>query len=603
MATLTVSKENQTPRPIYKGTHPLRLVLHYARNYTLPLTLTIVSMVLLIGAQLVIPWIIRTLVAAVTEGELSAATLPLITRLTLLALGVYLVRAGLQFLRSYMAHVAGWGVVADVRKHVYEHLQRLTLRFYEDKQTGQMMSRVVNDTDLFERLIAHAIPDVLVNAITLVAISVVLFSMDWRLTLLSMAPIPLVILSLRVYGTYVRPAFRTRQRELGNLNAILNDNISGIREIKAFTREETESERIGERIDNYKGSLLSALRLMAIFQPFIDFTSSLGLLVVLFFGGRLAYQGVLPVADLVAFFLYLEMFYQPVRSLGGAWEAVQESLAGADRVTDLLGEEPELAERAGAAELTGRAQGAIRLKDVTFQYNQGDVVLDRVSLDIPAQHVVALVGPTGVGKSTLVSLIPRFYDVCSGTITLDGRDLRDIKLDSLRRQISIVLQDVFLFHGTVRENILFGKPGATEEEMITAAKVANAHEFITALPDGYDTLIGERGVKLSGGQKQRLSIARAVLKDAPILILDEATSSVDTETELLIQEALERLMAGRTTIIIAHRLSTIRSADKIVVLEGRQIAEMGTHDELFAKDGLYRRLCTVQQRLTAQIDA
>jgi ATP-binding cassette subfamily B protein/subfamily B ATP-binding cassette protein MsbA len=400
-----------------------------------------------------------------------------------------------------------------------------------------------------------------------------------------------------VYAKYVRPAFRDRQKELGDLNALLNDNISGIREIKAFTREEEELQRVGVGIDRYRRSLLRALRLMSIFQPFVDFTSSLGLLIVIYFGGQLAFQGILSVADLVAFFLYLDLFYQPVRNLGNSWEQIQGALAGADRVAEIMAEDPEIQDQAGAFQLPGRAKGDITFCDVNFHYNEGEPILQGINLDIPANHVVALVGPTGVGKSTLVSLIPRFYDVSSGKILLDGKDIREMTLESLRRQVSIVLQDVFLFHGTVRENILFGRPDASEQDVIKAAKIANAHSFITALSDGYDTMIGERGVKLSGGQKQRLSIARAVLKDAPILILDEATSSVDTETELLIQEALERLMVGRTAIIIAHRLSTIRNADMIVVLDDRGIVELGTHTELIAQNGLYYRLNHVQKQL------
>ena len=577
---------------------PFTLIFKYAKNYTASLIVTSLSMLALVAAQLLIPWIIKSLISQITGSNGNAETLASITRMSILVLIVFIARAFLQFIRSYIAHYAGWNVVADVRKYIYDHMQRLSLRFYEDKQVGQLMSNVVNDTDLFEQLIAHAIPDVVVNILTFLGVSAVLLNLNWKLTLLSMLPIPLVIISLKIYAKYVRPAFRNRQKELGDLNAMLNDNLSGIREIKSYTRESDEAKKVHSKIDNYRHSLLNALKLMATFQPFVDFTSSFGTLIVIYFGGQLAFNGILPIADLVAFFLYLDMFYSPIRVLSGAWEAIQSSLAGADRVAGLLIEQEEPSNLPDSIEISDPIKGNICFIDVSFEYTSNNLVLENISLDIPAYQVAALVGPTGVGKSTLVSLIARFYDVTKGAILLDNRNICEYKLESLRQQISIVLQDVFLFYGTIKENILFGKPDASNDELLLASKAANAHDFILALPDGYDTLVGERGIKLSGGQKQRISIARALLKNAPILILDEATSSVDTETEHLIQEALERLMKGRTTIVIAHRLSTVRNSNKIIVMEDKGIREMGTHDQLInIRNGLYARLYNVQKKL------
>jgi ATP-binding cassette subfamily B protein/subfamily B ATP-binding cassette protein MsbA len=569
-------------------------VLKFLRKYSVVLVITILSMMFLVGVQLTVPLIVRRMIAVVTEGSITSDDLNLITRLALMALCAYLLRAGLQFLRSYMAHYAGWGVVADVRGSLYKHLQRLSLRFYEDRQTGQLMSQLVNDTDLLEHLIAHAIPDLIANVLMLAGVIGILMTINPPLTMLSLLPVPLILLTMRFFNQRVRPAFRARQNKLGDLNAALNDNLSGVREIKAFTREEAELVRIGDRIKQYRDSMLHVLRLMATFHPMIEFSSSLGTIVLIYFGGRFILGQTLAINDLVAFFLYLELLYQPIRELSRVWESFQQALAGAERVNELFQEAPSVVEKPDAIELKSDDIKEIRFEQVCFSYEDDGSVLEDINFVIPSGKVVALVGPTGVGKTTLANLIPRFYDVLSGRILFNGCDIRDMTVKSLRQQISIVLQDVFLFHGTVRENILFGREDAAEEEVLEAAKAANAYDFITRMPDGFDTLIGERGVKLSGGQRQRIAIARAVLKDAPILILDEATSSVDTETELLIQQSLEQLMKGKTVIVIAHRLSTIRNADMIVVLEGSRIVESGTHKELMKNNGLYRKLIDVQ---------
>ena len=576
---------------------PFSLLGKLAKKYWKLILLTTFTMLGLVAAQLVIPWIIRLLIDRLTTQPLDQGTIDFITRISIIALIIFIARALMQFTRSYAAHKAGWGVVSDARRLVYEHIQKLSLRFYEDKQTGQLMSRIINDTDLFERMIAHALPDIVVNTITLIGVTVILLSMNVRLTLLTLIPIPVIIIAVIGYSKLVRPAFRNRQHSVGELNAVLNDSLSGIREVKAFAREEDELLRVDNSIQLVLNKNLRALKLMAIFNPIFDFAAGIGQLLIIFFGARMAIAGTLSIANLVAFFLYLDSFYTPVRSLGNSMEAIQESLAGFERIAEILTVSPEIASPAEPHIFTEPIQGGIQFKDVNFHYVEGEEVLVDINLDIPAGGTVALVGPTGVGKTTLVSLIPRFYDVVSGAVSIDGVDVREIDLDQLHQSVSMVLQDVFLFHGTIRDNILFGRPDATEEEVIEAAKIANAAEFIDHMPNGYDSLIGERGVKLSGGQKQRLSIARAVLKNSPIQILDEATSSVDTETELLIQQALDRLIEGRTTIIIAHRLSTVRNADKIVALEGSRIVEEGTHAELLAEKGLYYKLYTAQQQL------
>jgi len=576
---------------------PFPLLAKLAKKYSGMILLTTLTMLGLVGAQLLIPWIIRLLIDKLTTEPLTQGTLDFVTRISVIALIVFIARGLMQFVRSYAAHKAGWGVVSDARRMVYQHIQKLSLRFYEDKQTGQLMSRIINDTDLFERMIAHALPDVIVHGITLVGVIAILLSMNIQLTLLTLIPVPLIILALIGYSKLVRPAFKNRQQSIGELNAVLNDSLSGIREVKAFAREENELYKVDDKIQLVLHKNLRALKLMAIFNPIFDFAAGIGQLLVIFFGARMAISGTLSIADLVAFFLYLDSFYTPVRSLGNSMEAVQESLAGFERIADILTVSPEISSPDDPHIFAEAIHGNINFEKVQFNYNEDEPVLTDIDLHIPAGNTVALVGPTGVGKTTLVSLVPRFYDVVDGSVSIDGVDVRKIQLDQLHESISMVLQDVFLFHGTIRENILFGRPDATEEEVIRAAEIANASEFIDRMPHGYDTLIGERGVKLSGGQKQRLSIARAVLKDSPILILDEATSSVDTETEMLIQQALDRLIKGRTTIIIAHRLSTVRNADHIVALEGAGIVESGTHEELLTKKGLYYKLYTAQQQL------
>lgn len=571
----------------------LKALMRYMKPYRLHIFVATVCMIMVTAMNMAGPWMIRNLISTVTQSIEGKASIAQVNFLALAVIAIYLLRAVSQFGTNYISHYAAWKILENIRSHLYDHLQKLSLRFFHDKQTGELMSRVLDDTRNFEQLLAHAIPTLVVNGLMLIGVSVILFSMNLKLAFYTLIPIPLLFWMVVKFSKISRPMFKEAQKEIAEVSAILQDNFSGIKEIKAFTQEEYESKRTLSRIAAYTRAILRALKLSNAFHPSIEFVSGLGTVIVIFFGGRLALANQLALEDLVAFLLYLNTFYQPITSFGMINEGIQHALASAERVFEILNEEPEIKDAPDAIEVD-RVKGKIEFRNVSFRYVDDVPVLKNVSFKVNPGEMIALVGPTGVGKTTIANLIPRFYDPDSGQILIDDIDIRKIKLSSLRKQISMVSQDVFLFNGTVKENILYGRPDATDEEVIAAAKAANAHDFIMELPEGYNTRVGERGVKLSGGQKQRISIARALLKDAPILILDEATSSVDTQTEKLIQEALENLMKNRTTIVIAHRLSTIRDADQIIVLKDGEIVEAGRHNELLKKGGLYSQLCKAQ---------
>uniref|UniRef100_A0A7C5V4V9 ABC transporter ATP-binding protein n=1 Tax=Caldicellulosiruptor owensensis TaxID=55205 RepID=A0A7C5V4V9_9FIRM len=564
-----------------------------ARPYWKYLIIAAFSMLAITALNLLGPWLVRDLTGIITYADKYPNARKMIINISFILIFSYIMRIIFQFLSSYLSHYAAWHLVADVRTKVYEKLQSLSFGYFVDKQTGQLMSRVVNDTANFEVLIAHAVPDLFTNALIILGVAIILFIINPVLAALSLIPIPFLVLSGTVFAKKILPNFREAQKTLADLNADLQDNLSGIREIQIFNKQEKELLKIKEKIYRHIYALLSALKLSALFHPTVSFLSSIGTVIVVSVGGLMALRGKVPVQDIVGFILYLSMFYQPVTQLSHVIENVQQALAGAERVFEILQTESQIKEKENAQKLKN-VKGKITFENVSFSYNPEIQVLKNISFEIQPGQMVAFVGPTGVGKTTIMYLLNRFYDPDFGIIKIDDIDIRDVTLKSLHDNISMVMQDVFLFNGTVAQNIAYGKENATMEEIISAAKIACAHDFIQNLPQGYDTIIGERGIKLSGGQKQRLAIARAVLKNAPILILDEATSSVDTETESEIQKAINNLAGTRTILIIAHRLSTVKKADKIIVLKDGEIVETGTHDELLVKKGFYYHLCSVQ---------
>lgn len=547
----------------------------------------------LTAVNLAAPRVLSAMTGAVERG-LDGTAFVLIERLALLLLVLYLVRIVFRFMSNYLAHKAAWYLVGDLRSRMYDKLQSLDLGFFHDKQTGDLMSRVVNDTRDFELLYAHIIPELITNVATFVGVLVILLLINWKLALITCCPIPLILFSGVIFAKKVRPYFRVSQKCMGELNAKLQDNLSGIHEIQSFGQESYESEKVGEKNFDQVRAMLRALRASAIFHPSVEFLSSVGTVLVVFFGGLLALKGGLGVEDIVSFVLYLSLFYAPVSGLATLLENLQQSLAGAERVALILDTPSALKEAEDAKELAD-VKGGITFEHVSFGYGTQEEVLKDVSFSCQPGWMVALVGPTGVGKTTMTQLISRFYDPREGRILIDGQDISKVTLESLRKHISPVLQDTFLFCGTVAENIGYAMPSATREQIEEAAKAANIHEDIMAMPDGYDTKVGERGLRLSGGQKQRVAIARAILRNSPIIILDEATASVDVETEKQIQKAIGRLAGSRTIVAIAHRLSTIRHADLILVLEDGRIAERGNHESLMEKKGIYYRMQLAQE--------
>jgi len=540
------------------------------------------------------PALLREMTATVSGG-VGEGELPIIRRLALMLLGLYALRVLFRFLANYIPHFAAWNLVQDVRMKVYNHIQGFSMKFFHDKQTGDLMSRVVNDTATFELLYAHIIPETITNVLTLTGVTVILFTINPRLALMTCIPIPFILISGRILTKKVRPQFRKVQLSLAELNSRLQDNFSGVQEIQAFCKQEQESKRVFAKARDYTVYMLRALKVTAVFHPSVEFLTSLGTVIVVGFGGFLAYSQGLAVYDIVGFLLYLALFYAPVTNMATLLENAQTSLAGAERVLDVLDQCSAITDKPDAIELS-RVSGHIVFDDVSFSYIDDIPVVENISFEAKPGQMVALVGPTGVGKSTMIQLAARFYDPTAGSITLDGMDLRDVSQNSLRNQISMVLQDTFLFNGTISENIAYARPDATEAQIHAAAHTAGIFEDIAQMPDGFATEVGERGIRLSGGQKQRIAIARAVLRDAPILILDEATASVDMQTESQIQKAIASLTGNRTIIAIAHRLSTIRNADLILVLQDGKVVQRGTHAELVATPGVYRDLCDVQEQ-------
>jgi len=574
------------------GSHlkSLLRVLRYIRPYWRLAALTFGAAAVAAAVELLPPWLVKIIIDDVI-GDHRPALLPLIIGALLLAHAGKNVAASL---RIRFNNTLEQQVVYDLRSEVYAALQRLSVSYYENRSTGEIMSRINNDVEHVERIFIDGLESLLMSSLTLIGISIILFSLNWKLAVLSLLPIPVLVYSASYFTGKVHGFYRGVRESTAELNAYLQDALSGIREIMGFNRERHEQQRFNERSRAYSDSNLRVMTLWSMYSPSMIFVGSLGSVIILWYGTGEVMKGALTVGELVAFLSYLALFYVPINQIHSVNHMLQHALAAGERVFEVLDTPPEVTDRPGVVRPAGRLRGDVAARHVSFHYRPDIPVLKDVNFEVKAGERVALVGPSGAGKSTLIKLVMRFYDVTEGAILLDGYDLRDLPLAYVREQIGLVQQEPFLFNGTVLENIAYGDLSSSSSRIEEVARAARAHEFVDELPEKYDTWIGERGVKLSVGQKQRISIARVLLKDPPIIIFDEATSNIDTETEVKIREALEELTRNRTTFIIAHRLSTLRHVDRIFVVDGGRLVEEGTHEVLLARGGIYRTLYDAQ---------
>ncbi|MBO5588078.1 MAG: lipid A export permease/ATP-binding protein MsbA [Acidaminococcaceae bacterium] len=566
-------------------------ILNYIRPYLHVLFAALVCTMLAAGGNLYLPWIFRDMIDKVLTAK-DAYMLNLISASIVV---IFLLRGIFLYWQNYLMSYVGQHVIIDIRSEVFHKLQRLSMSFYDKNKTGTIMSYVTNDVNALQGAMVDNTVELVTESIILIGSIFAMIYLDWKLTLFTILTFPIVLYFMNFFGKKIRRSGGMIQEATADITSVLQESVSSARVVKSFVREKYEIERFEkENAANLAANLKNA-RYMATLTPTIEFVAALGVTLILWYGGNNVIEGDTTAGSLVAFLAYAVNISNPIKRITRVTGNIQKALAAAQRVFDVLDLPEEVTDLPDARPLPA-VTGSVSFEHVTFSYNKGDEIIHDLSFSVKPGQAIGLVGPSGAGKSTIASLLPRFYDCDSGTIRIDGTDIRDATLDSLRSQVGIVPQETILFNGTVYDNILYGRLDATKEEIIEAAKAANAHDFIMELPQGYDTMLGDRGVNISGGQRQRIAIARAILKNPRILILDEATSALDTESERLVQEALNRLMVGRTAFVIAHRLSTIKSADRILVLEKGRLAEDGTHEELMEKNGLYAHLYQIQYR-------